>query len=323
MKVRSMRTAIMTAAVTVAAVLGEDMCGPNNDIPCSLYGCGAPDAKGIAGQKPCTTYYPRTCQFTFKSRQGNYTAEAVARDLKKLQLPPVSSFPKGSLSPAISLHSADDDPLVLAATGVELEYCKITKVEHVECFQNQVYRNYDCDSFTKYMDLNFYAKATAGMTRTLSMSEQFSTLNDGRELAVTAIAPEQAVSLYSALTGTATVLSMTCETADTGAAVSSCLMFEAVPQNESPLLITQTPDALQVSSTAALSRLQSDQYSRCAVVEIVYMKAERYKHSAAAPKRSFICNHCTTCALTLIVAVHTILSHHRWATCSLTPLLKY
>jgi hypothetical protein len=82
---------------------------------------------------------------------------------------------------------------------------------------------------------------THSFTHSLTCSSTLQATH-ARTPTLAARALSQAVSLYSALSGTATVVTLTCVT-DTLPQLTSCLLFEAVPSNESPSLARQNDAA--------------------------------------------------------------------------------
>ncbi|KAG5175677.1 hypothetical protein JKP88DRAFT_274566 [Tribonema minus] len=201
--------------------------------------------QGIWGQQPCFNYNPGTCDITFKDSQPTYGNGAYPKNIRQLTLPAVSKF----AGVPIPLHDPDANFLVDAKTGERLTNCQVTGVvtgvAYVACAQDLQYRNVDCELQNAYANLKSFASAPANADAvpTMSLNAQF-TVTAAGAVAAAPIAAATAVSLYSALSGTATVLSMSCDAvaaAGGGAAlrVDSCLMFEAVPTNESPDLVKQ------------------------------------------------------------------------------------
>ncbi|KAG5187777.1 hypothetical protein JKP88DRAFT_267751 [Tribonema minus] len=233
---------LCVGASALAGAAAELMCGPTKSIPCSLYGCGGPDpVTGLTGQGPCFHYYPRTCQFTFKSSLFDYANNVIRRVLPKVTLPSMSEA--GGV--AVKINSYLTDPIVFVGNGLEPEACTITSTAVVACTKEAVYQQVTCPLETYYQDLFASLRADDTLERTLPLAGAFTIYGDGggKEISFNPVSAYQAPSLYGALRETATVLSLSC-TMPSQVVLESCIMFEAVPTNESPALAWQTAAAL-------------------------------------------------------------------------------
>lgn len=219
----------------------ELMCGPNLDIPCSLYGCGDANEEGIYGQYPCSNYYPRDCLFTFKSGLANYEENVITLDIPTFTLPAISDFNDA----AVTLNDYIEEPIVYIPTGEEIVGCTVTEIYYTKCIKDMDYYNVNCTQETEYPYLND-TSADDEMVDFISLEGLFAIYGDGggKEISVNPISNLNAVSLYSALRNTSTVLTLECSVASSVAAIESCLLFEIVPTNESPDLISQDASIL-------------------------------------------------------------------------------
>lgn len=199
-------------------------------------GCGY--FNGVWDQRSCYDYYPTDCLFGFSSTQpqSTYNANVAARTIQQLVLPASSVL---ATSSPYALHNTTN-PLVYVPTGEALSGCVVTEVYYTDCIKESATYSVTCTLEDTYVDLNANPSTlTSTFTKSLSMAGQYTFADTNKAiLSMSPLPSTQAVSFANAVLNTATYLKLTCNVG--GAPVNSCLLFEAVPTNESPSISVGT-----------------------------------------------------------------------------------